>query len=282
MYIYRDISGLQKHLDKLRIEGGTIGFVPTMGALHEGHMALVTQMNDACDHSVVSIFVNPTQFNDPGDLTRYPKPIEDDIKKLYDNHCDIVFIPSVDEVYPNGAEPDPQLGFDGLDERMEGQFRPGHFGGVAQVMHRLLTIVNPQRLFMGQKDFQQSAIVKHMISHYHLPVKFVTCPTVRESDGLAMSSRNRMLDPKLRDKTALIFQALRQAKEDIDKKSVADIRERAMKTLTVPDFRPEYFEIADGITLLPVKDPAAHEFIVACVAVWAGDVRLIDNMIIRG
>ena len=253
-----------------------------MGALHEGHMSLVERMNEETDHGVVTIFVNPTQFNDPGDLSKYPKPIEDDIKKLYDIQCDVVFIPSVDEIYPSGVEPDDGLDFDGLDERMEGEFRPGHFGGVAQVMHRLLTIVKPHKLFMGQKDFQQTAIVQHMIRHYDLPTDLVTCPTVREPNGLAMSSRNRLLDPRLRDKASIIYQTLQQAKKDIDKLSITDIRRNALNALAIPDFKPEYFEIADGKTLLPVGDTLMHDYIVACCSVWAGEVRLIDNIIIRG
>ena len=164
---------------------------------------------------------------------------------------------------------------------MEGEFRPGHFGGVAQVMHRLLSIVQPHKLFMGQKDFQQTAIVKHTIKHFNLPVEFVTCPTMREPNGLAMSSRNRLLDPQIREKASIIHNTLQRAKEDFDSSSVADIRQNAINALTIPDFRPEYFEIADGKTLLPIEDPGRHNYIVACCAVWAGDVRLIDNIIIR-
>jgi len=281
MYIYRDTASLRKYLDAVNNDGKTIGFVPTMGALHLGHISLLEQAVKECDLNVVSIFVNPTQFNNPGDLLKYPRPIEDDIQVLYDNHCNVVFIPSVEEVYPNGDEPDAQIDFNGLDKRMEGEFRPGHFNGVAQVMYHLLSIVRPQSLFMGQKDFQQTAVVQRMIRHYDLRVRFVTCPTLREPDGLAMSSRNRLLDPKLRDKASLIFEALKKAKEDIDKRSIVDICREAIDSLTIPGFRPEYFEIADGKTLLPVDHPQQHDFVVACCAVWVGEVRLIDNIVIR-
>ncbi len=282
MYIYRDITSLRRYLDGLLDDGKTIGFVPTMGALHPGHMSLLDRMNEDCDVSVFSIFVNPTQFNSAHDLDKYPRPIEDDIKKLYDNRCDVVFIPAEKEIYPKGvgSEDDTRIDFKGLDERMEGIFRPGHFEGVAQVMHRLLTIVRPHLLFMGQKDFQQTVVVKRMIDHLDLPVKFVTCPTIRESDGLAMSSRNRLLDPGLRGKAPLVFQRLEKAKADIDSKPIAQIRQEAIEALSIEEFKPEYFEIADGNTLLPVEDVAQHNIIVACCAVWVGDVRLIDNIII--
>jgi pantoate--beta-alanine ligase len=281
MYIYRDVHSLSKYLDGLRKDDNTIGFVPTMGALHQGHISLLDRTNKDCDHSVVSIFVNPTQFNDPRDLSKYPRPVESDIQKLYENHCDVVFIPSVDEVYPKGQKYDVQIDFGGLDKGMEGRFRPGHFSGVAQVMYRLLRIVQPQRLFMGQKDFQQSSVVRQMIRYFNLPVELVMCQTVREPDGLAMSSRNQHLDPKLRDKASLIFQVLQRAKTDIDAKPVAEIRSNALDTLTFPEYKPEYFEIVDGKTLSPVEDAAEHNYIVACCAVWAGNIRLIDNIIIR-
>jgi pantoate--beta-alanine ligase len=285
MFIYRDIASLRKYLDDRSIEKKTIGFVPTMGALHQGHISLVDRMNEDCDISVVSIFVNPTQFNNSSDLSRYPRPVEDDIQLLYGNNCHVAFIPTVDEIYPadlSESDGNSTIEFDGLDERMEGKFRPGHFEGVAQVMHRLLTIVRPDLLYMGQKDFQQTAVVKHMIGHYGLPVKFVTAETIREDNGLAMSSRNRLLTASLKEKAAVIYQTLKEAKSAIGIAPIEKIQQEALDALSIPEFRPEYFEIADGNTLLSVEDATRHTFIVACCAVWAGDVRLIDNMILRG
>ena len=281
MLILRHVVKLRDYLDSEKANGSTIGFTPTMGALHDGHMALVDAMNAECECGVVSIFVNPKQFNDASDLEKYPRTTEEDIIKLNKAECDVTFLPEVDEVYPADAvQIDMDLGR--LDKTMEGEFRPGHFKGVAEVMFRLLNIVQPDRLYMGQKDFQQTAVIKKIIDHYRMPVEFVTCPTVREADGLAMSSRNVRIDPDLRNKATILYDNLSAAKTSLGQLSPSTITADAMSDMEKPGIRPEYFEIVDAITLEPVTDPGYHDVVVACTAAWVGDVRLIDNMVLKG
>ena len=282
MYVLRTVASLREFLEEVREEGGVVGFVPTMGALHTGHETLVMTMLDECNCGVTSIFVNPAQFNDPADLEKYPRPIENDIDKLNDLGCDVLFLPAVEEIYPTGSEENRDLDLAGLDIPMEGAFRPGHFTGVARVMYRLLNIVQPDRLYMGQKDFQQTAIIRHIIRSHQMPVDFVMCPTVRESDGLALSSRNVRIEPADRAMATSIYQVLNMAKQQLGDRSIGDIKEEAMTELTRSGLRPEYFEIVDGASLEAVTEPDEHEQIVACTAAWLGEVRLIDNMILRG
>ena len=198
MYIFQKAADLRSHLKTiLRGRSSTIGFIPTMGALHEGHLALIRAAQANGCYTVCSIFVNPTQFNDPSDLEKYPRTPEKDAELLEKVGCDVIFMPEVEEIYPPGDIQDFELDFEGLDEVMEGVFRPGHFKGVAQVVKRLLDLVQPDGLYMGQKDFQQVAIVRHLIRVTRFPVELVVVPTVREHDGLAMSSRNiRLSDRK--------------------------------------------------------------------------------------
>ena len=281
MHVFRDVMSLREFLDSEKESGNKVGFVPTMGALHTGHLALIDAMNEACETGVVSIFVNPKQFNVASDLDSYPRPIEEDIRKLVEADCDVLFMPSADEVYPKGLESVLSIDLAGLDESMEGKYRPGHFQGVAQVMFRLLHIVQPDVLFMGQKDFQQTVIVRHMISLYGLPVEFELCPTIREEDGLAMSSRNVRLTPENRQKAIVLYQELEKARLDLGNKSVALIKGNAMQTIAKNGGNPEYFDIVDGDTLEAVEFAAHHEAVVACTAAWFGDVRLIDNVILK-
>jgi len=281
MLVLRRVVKLRDYLDQEKEQGGIVGFVPTMGALHDGHMALVDQMLQECTCSVVSIFVNPKQFNDAADLEKYPRPIEQDLIKLNEAGCKVVFLPSPDEVYPEDAVPF-ELDLSHLDSMMEGKFRPGHFKGVAEVMYRLLNIVQPDRLFMGQKDFQQTAIIRHIIDHFDVPVKFVTCPTIREEDGLAMSSRNVRIDADLRPTSTILYENLVSARKRLGNDSPESISRKAMSNMDIPGVKPEYFEIVDAVSLEPVTDPDQHDVIVACVAAWVGDVRLIDNMVLKG
>ncbi len=281
MHVFRDVLSLREFLDSEKESGNRIGFVPTMGALHAGHLALVNAMNETCETGVVSIFVNPKQFNEATDLESYPRPIEEDIRKLVEAECDVLFMPDADEVYPKGFESVLSIDLAGLDETMEGEHRPGHFQGVAQVMFRLLHIVQPDSLFMGQKDFQQTVIVRHMISLYGLPVEFELCPTIREEDGLALSSRNVRLTPENREKATIIYQQLDQARQDLGRKPLALIKDSAMDAISKGGGEPEYFDIVDGDTLETVEFSAHHEAIVACTAAWFGDVRLIDNVILK-
>ncbi len=284
MRLFKTTSAVQNHLEKLRQKGKLIGFAPTMGALHEGHLDLVRAAKNAgCDYVVASIFVNPTQFNDPKDLEKYPRTPERDSEMLVSAGCDALFMPSkVSEIYPPGRDLTLRLDFGLLASVMEGRFRPGHFQGMATVVNRLLDIVGPCRLFMGQKDYQQLSIVRNMVSQLALPVELVMVPTRREPDGLAMSSRNTRLSPEMRRVAPAIFRELSQAKTEIAQKPIEFIEKQAIDALTAAGLRPEYFELVDGISLQPVASAAASNFIVACTAAWAADVRLIDNMVMKG
>ena len=233
------------------------------------------------DISVVSIFVNPTQFNEAQDLVEYPRTSGRDIDLLTSVKCDILFMPPVEEVYPEGQNQSLDLDFGYLSLSMEGAHRPGHFQGMAQVVKRLLEIVRPNSLFMGQKDYQQFAIVKNMLQQLRSNINLVMCPIVREEDGLAMSSRNMRLAKEQRLIAPNIFRTLTVAKEKSPYCSPREIEAEAIKMLSVPGMEPEYFEIVDGVTLLPVELFEEVEVAIACTAVRVGDVRLIDNMVLK-
>lgn len=283
MYIFQNVSDLQRWIHSERRAGKTIGFAPTMGALHEGHLELIRMAKRDCDIAVASIFVNPTQFNDPKDLAKYPRMPEQDAGLLLSAHCDGLFMPPVSEVYPPGQEDiRVQLDFGALDKVMEGVFRPGHFSGMATVVKRLLDIVLPDRLYMGQKDYQQLSIVRDMLRQLHSPIELVMCPTLREADGLAMSSRNLRLTPAFRAAAPVIYKTLNQAKADLPSHAASTIEAHAMQQLRDAGLQPEYFDIVDGTTLLPVEHYADSDFVVACTAAFAGDIRLIDNMVLKG
>ncbi len=281
MKIYKTVRGLQRTLDKEKKAGRSIGFVPTMGALHTGHISIVEASQQKCDVTVVSIFVNPTQFNDKSDLKKYPRTLDKDAALLKTHGCDYLFAPSAKEVYPNGPLESVDVDISSLTQYMEGPNRPGHFEGVVQVVHRLLDIVKPHKLFMGQKDFQQFSIIDHMLRSLKMKTKLVVCPIKREPDGLAMSSRNVRLDKKLRPHCKVIFETLTFVKENLDKFKPQTLEKKAIEKLSIKGFKPEYIKIVDGKTLAPIKDSKAHKYIVACTAVWAKNVRLIDNMILK-
>ncbi len=282
MLLFKRVSDLQRHLNSLKIKNLYIGFVPTMGALHHGHISLINRSRAECNITVASIFVNPTQFNNVVDLDKYPRAAEKDIEMLAESGCDILFMPDASEVYPNGTTPSVKFNFGKLDRVLEGAFRPGHFEGMAQVVHRLLDIVQPNRLYMGQKDFQQAAIVRRMLQLMKSDIELVSCPTQREPDGLALSSRNARITPEDRSKVALIYHTLAEAAERLGEYNPPDIQRMALSKLkTEPHFRVEYFEIVDGRTLLPIQLFEDTDFAVALVAIWVGDVRLIDNIILK-
>lgn len=281
MLIFKKVADLQHWLDAERRTGKTVGFAPTMGALHEGHLSLVLAAKQEGDLAVTSIFVNPTQFNDPKDLEKYPRMPEKDIALLLGAGCDALFMPPVEEVYPPGMELKVQLDFRQLDQVMEGVFRPGHFIGMATVVKRLLDIVQPQRLYMGQKDFQQLTIVRDMIRQLDSPIQLVMCPTTREPDGLAMSSRNLRLSPEMRLAAPAIYQVLLEAKGRFQHEPASGVQAGALRQLETAGLKPEYFDIVDGISLLPVRHYNESNFVVACVAAWAGEVRLIDNLVLK-
>jgi pantoate--beta-alanine ligase len=281
MFLFKKSADLRHFLDLRKKQGQTVGFVPTMGALHQGHASLVRQAAVATDVSVCSIFVNPTQFNEATDLAKYPRTPEKDIALLLESGCTVLFLPDVPEIYPDGQQSTLNIDFGQLDQPMEGAHRPGHFKGMAQVVKRLLDIVQPDQLFMGQKDYQQFAIVQHMISVLQLPVKLVMSATVRETDGLAMSSRNLRLTAEQRAIAPLIFQTLISAKEALLAESPQTVSGAAMKALNVPGIVPEYFEIVDGKTLHTINKMDEHNVVVACTAVKLGEVRLIDNLVMK-
>ncbi len=281
MYLFKKISGLRKFLEAYRAKNRAIGFVPTMGALHEGHISLVRQSLSETQCTVCSIFVNPTQFNEPSDLAKYPRAPAKDLEMLYKAGCHAIFMPSPEEVYPQGLDTRVELDFGSLAETMEGRFRPGHFEGMAQVVKRLLDIVRPDKLFMGQKDYQQYLIVRHMARVLSIPVEVAACATIREKNGLALSSRNQRLSPEQREKAAMIYQTLQQASKWMSQYSPREVEQKALRQLEAPGFRPEYFEIVDADSLQPAPDFESPSSIVACTAVWAGEVRLIDNLILK-
>lgn len=282
MLIFKRVNDLQEYVSTQKRAGKTIGFAPTMGALHKGHLSLIEQAKNRNDISICSIFVNPTQFNEEGDLKKYPRTPEKDIEMLTTASNDVLFMPDVEEVYPKNTPIKSDFKFGELEKVMEGAFRPGHFEGMAQVVNRLLEIVQPTSLYMGQKDFQQLTIVREMLRQTKSEVELVMCPIVREEDGLAMSSRNVRLTPENRKSAVIISQTLREAKARIENESPKMIKEAALEKLnSVPDFKAEYFDIVDGVTLLNLERFEDTTFAVACVAVWSGDVRLIDNIILK-
>lgn len=281
MHIFKLVEPLQQFLEEQRKAGDRIGFVPTMGALHEGHLSLIRQSRAENDLTVCSIFVNPTQFNEVSDLEKYPRTPERDVEKLAGAGTEVLFMPEVEEVYPPGGDLKVDVDLGRLDEVMEGAFRPGHFEGVVMVVRRLLEIVGPDRLYMGQKDYQQFTIIRHMIRSLDLPVELLVCPILREPDGLAMSSRNERLSADDRRRAAAIYRALRQAREQMEDHTPAQIRRQAIQVIEQAGLQSEYFEIVDGETLQPVDHFGQAEKVVACTAAWAGQVRLIDNMILK-
>lgn len=277
MKLVGTVKDLRQELMK---QGGSagVGFVPTMGALHEGHLSLVRKAVAENQVVVVSIFVNPTQFNDPKDLERYPRTLEADMKLLETTGCHLVFAPSVSEVYP---EPDSRkFNFGTLETVMEGRFRPGHFNGVAQVVSKLFDMVQPGKAYFGLKDFQQLAIIKNMVKQLNLPVKIVPCEIVREKSGLAMSSRNELLTSEQRSNAAVISKTLNAAKELCNKKNVHELTDWVVETINKNPFLDvEYFEIVDDEQLQPVKSWDEKNTKVGCVAVFCGKIRLIDNIV---
>lgn len=278
MELFKTIKELQQRLDSDRNRALSIGFVPTMGALHKGHLSLVERAARENDRVVVSIFVNPTQFNDQNDLQNYPRTLEADQRLLSTLRCDYVFAPEVREIYP---EPDTRkFDFGLLETVMEGKFRPGHFNGVAQVVSRLFEVVKPDRAYFGLKDFQQLAIIKNMVARLQLPVQVLACDIVREPDGLAMSSRNALLTPEHRNAAPLIYRTLKEASAEADSYSPEELRQRVTAKINAnPLLRVEYFEIVDDTTLQPVSSWQEKGTKVGCIAVFAGRIRLIDNIV---
>jgi pantoate--beta-alanine ligase len=281
MILFKRSEDLRNSINDLKNSGAKIGFVPTMGALHEGHIGLIDACRRQSDYSICSIFVNPAQFNDPDDFKKYPVSIENDIQMLEKAGTDLVFIPSVKEIYPEGDSGLETYDLGTLESLLEGRYRPGHFQGVCQVMSRLLELVMPEYLFMGQKDYQQCLVVKRLIRLLQLPIEFHTVPTKREPGGLALSSRNRRLTSDQKMKAETIFCVLNYIKESIKTGETLPLIEMAVKKLNASRFRTDYVSIARQKDLRPVENWDGRELVVALIAAFQGEVRLIDNMLLN-
>jgi len=280
MTILKSIAETKKVLADHHSKGEKIGFVPTMGALHNGHISLVEKAVSETDIVVVSIFVNPTQFNDKNDLKNYPRTPESDIRLLEKSGVHYIFMPTEQDIYP---EPDTRtFDFGLLDKVMEGAHRPGHFNGVAQVVSKLFDIVNPDKAYFGQKDFQQLAVIRRLVKILNLKVEIISCPIIREADGLAMSSRNMLLTPEKRTSAPRISKTLFEARNKVSILSVKDLIDWVVSTINKdPNLSVEYFELSNTETLEPVLSWDNANSIVGCIAVKAGNVRLIDNLIFK-
>ena len=277
MKVLKSKKTLIDYVERQREMGKKIGFAPTMGALHEGHLSLYKAAKKENDEVISSIFVNPTQFNNPDDFQKYPKTLEKDLELLEKAGVDAVYVPNVEEMYPDGLN-SKKYNFDGLENEMEGKYRPGHFDGVGTIVEELFRQVQPHNAYFGEKDYQQLAIIKKMIEKTKLPVKIHGVPTLREEDGLAMSSRNVRLTETQRKEATIIYETLTKVKEWFKVISVEEIKLRVLEIFRNSNFELEYFVIADEKTLKETdffyKDKNYRAFIVA----YAGDVRLIDNM----
>ena len=280
MEVVTKIADLQKKIAEIRTNGGTVGLVPTMGALHNGHLELVKRCVAENSICVVSVFVNPTQFNDKNDLLHYPRTLDADCRLLESAGCAIAFAPEVEEMYP--VEDTRVFNLGTVAEVMEGKYRPGHFNGVAQIVSKLFDAVQPDRAYFGEKDFQQIVVIRSMVKLLNFPVEIVACPIVREDDGMALSSRNLRLTPQQRKNAVSISQTLFKSRTFAEQHSVAETIDYVVSTLnSVPDLDVEYFEIVNGNTLLSVNDWSDSDYIVGCITVYCGEVRLIDNIAYR-
>lgn len=277
MVVFQNIAKLQSHLSLIN-KTKKIGFIPTMGALHEGHMSLIERGKKKCDYVVVSIFVNPTQFDNSEDLVKYPRTLENDLKMLESIGCDAVFTPTSNEIYGSNIEAQT-FHFDGLEHQMEGAFREGHFDGVGTIVKKLFEIVKPNVAFFGEKDFQQLQIIKRLVEKHEIPVKIVGCKIHREEDGLAMSSRNTRLTPEHRKEAPFIYKTLKKAKKRFKKESIDDVLNWVAKRFEKNELLElEYFTIADEKTLESAKEKVKGEKYRGFIAVFAGKIRLIDNI----
>lgn len=282
MIIIKESYVLRKMLLQFKSTGKTIGFVPTMGALHIGHISLIKESLSKDDITVVSIFINPTQFNDSSDYDKYPITLESDIRLLDLVKTGILFLPNLDEIYPDGLESsfNYDLGF--IETMLEGFYRPGHFQGVCRVVHKLLDIIDPANLFMGQKDYQQCMVVRKLLELYKIPTSLNIVPTEREATGLAMSSRNMRLSADAKYKAVNIYKALNFIKDNIGTISIPQLKAKAYEMLMTAGFQKiDYIEICDAKTLMPAKEYDAQTKLVALAAAFIEEVRLIDNLLLN-
>ena len=278
MEVKNTIKDLKASVALARQNGSRIGLVPTIGALHQGHLSLVKRACSECDFVVVSIFVNPTQFNNAEDLKTYPRTLEEDLRLLSENaNVDVVFAPSVEEIYPQPDTRQFELGK--LAEVMEGRYRPGHFNGVAQIVSKLFMFVEPYKAFFGEKDFQQLAIIRQLVKNLNFSIEIVGCPIVRYMDGLAVSSRNTLLTEEQRAIAPIIQATLRRSVEEMQyKMKPSEVVDWVTNTLNkIQPLQMEYYSIVDGITLQPVNSWEESDYVVGCITCYCGKVRLIDN-----
>ncbi len=280
MVVFKKAADIQHYLLNIKEKGVEVSFVPTMGALHSGHISLVQSAQKEGAIVVTSIFVNPTQFNDKEDFEKYPITVDDDTVMLTEAGCDVLFIPSVAEMYPDGPDHMPTYSFDYLETVLEGAQRPGHFKGVGQVVARLLDIVQPHHLYMGQKDYQQCMIVKNLLQQIGSRAQMHICPTKREEDGLAMSSRNRRLSEFQRGRAMLLYQCLVSVKTKKETDSFTVVQKECLDILEEKGFKPEYVALADADDLTLLDEYDNNRNMVALIAAWLGDIRLIDNMLL--
>lgn len=282
MIIIRTVSELEQYVGRERNNGRSIGLVPTMGALHAGHLSLVERAVKENDDVIVSVFVNPTQFNNPTDLATYPRTEEEDCRLLARAGVSVAFVPAVEEIYPSGAKQEKEFDLGTAAEVMEGKFRPGHFQGVAQIVSRLFELCRPNRAYFGEKDFQQIAVIRNMVKSEGIDVDIIDCPIKRADDGLALSSRNALLTPEQRAIAPEIYKALKEGVEYSNSHSVKETHDMVVKALDSHEgLQTEYFEIVDARTLLPVEEWEESPEIQGCVTVFCGKVRLIDNIKFR-
>ncbi len=279
MILFKSASEVADYLQKQQSASNSVGFVPTMGALHEGHISLIGQSKKENSLTATSIFVNPTQFNNPEDFKKYPITIEKDIDALERSGCDILFMPGVEEIYPPGLnKPNYDLGY--LETVLEGKYRPGHFQGVCQVVDRLLQIIHPNRLYLGQKDYQQCMVIKKLTEIKNFKTDLVICPTLRETDGLAMSSRNMRLNAEERKQAVSIYDTLILVKNGLVKGSLKELQSKAHDHLSAAGFKIDYIEIADASNLSLLETWDGKTSVVVLIAAYLNDIRLIDNMVI--
>ncbi len=281
MIIFKHIKNLTKYLQRQAAANNSIGFVPTMGALHEGHLSLLKECNKKSKVTVCSIFVNPTQFNNIEDLEKYPKPVSKDILLLQENGCDVLFLPDEKEIYPDEESKQKHFELGYLESILEGKFRPGHFQGVSLVVEKLLRIVNPDFLFLGQKDFQQCLVIERLVGLMNKNITLVICPILREHSGLAMSSRNVRLNPSDRKIASELFHSLISIKNKLDTENFLTLKDKAIKDLENKGFKVEYLELAKKNDLEIVSHFKPGEELIVLIAAFLEGVRLIDNVLIN-
>lgn len=281
MLIFTKIAELHGYLSQIKAQNKTVGFVPTMGALHEGHVSLIKYSKNTCDYTICSVFVNPTQFNDKSDLERYPRMPEKDAALLESAYCDALFMPLVKEMYP-GKNEKADFNFGYLDKILEGAHRPGHFNGVAQIVKRFFEIVNPDKAFFGSKDYQQVMIVKALVKQMHSDIEIVACPILREEDGLAMSSRNALMSKEERTIATNVPLIMQKAKQVAEVKGIESAKQFVAEQFAeIPGTRLDYFEICNAETLEILSEFIPGKKAVAVIAVFVGKIRLIDNLILN-